>query len=130
MTKLAERQTAQAAIDLTQPMFERDLEKDQIMTSFQAVLFNAHHWCCTHYFSGTWSRLELESATARIYRQRGRVTYAEHQVTVTLAAFAGRAEQALAESACQKFNAAQVRHTAGRLILMGVTGFIHCVRHL
>ncbi len=55
--KLAERQAALEAIDLTQPMFERDLEKDQIMADFQAVLFNAHRWCCEHYFSGAWSRL-------------------------------------------------------------------------
>lgn len=128
--KLAERQAALQAIDLTQPMFERDLEKDQIMANFQATLFNAHRWCCEHYFSGAWSRLELETATARIYRQRGRVCCATDQVTVTLAAFAERAEQALAEAACRKFNAAQVRDAAGRLIVMGVAPFTHCVRHL
>lgn len=128
--KLAERQAALQAIDLTQPMFERDLEKDQIMADFQAVLFNAHRWCCEHYFSGAWRRLELETATARIYRQRGHVVYADHQVTVTLAAFAERAEQDLAEAACRKFNAARVRDAAGRLIVMGVAPFTHCVRHL
>ena len=129
-TKLAERQATLQAIDLTQPMFERDLEKDQIMADFQAILFEAHRWCCTHYFSGAWSHLELESAMARIYRQRGQVVYAADQVTVTLAAFAERAEQALAEAACRKFNAAQVHDAAGRLIVMGVAPFIHCVRHL
>jgi hypothetical protein len=128
--KLAERQAALQAIDLTQPMFERDLEKDQIMADFQAALFNAHRWCCTHYFSGAWSRLELETATARIYRQRGQVTYANDQVMVTLAAFAERAEQGLAEAACRTFNAARVRDAAGRLIVMGVAPFTHCVRHL
>ena len=129
-TKLAERQATLATIDLTQPMFERDLEKDQIMTNFQAVLYNAHDWCCTHYFSGAWSRLELESGLARIYRQRGRVVYAAHQVTVTLAAFAERAEQDLAEAACRKFNAARVQDAARHLIVMGVAPFTHCVRHL
>jgi hypothetical protein len=128
--KRAERQAALQAIDLTQPMFERDLEKDQIMADFQAALFNAHQWCCTHYFSGAWSRLELETATARIYRQRGQVAYADDQVTVTLAAFAERAEQDLAEAACRKFNAARVRDAAGRLIVMRVAPFTHCVRHL
>ncbi len=126
--KLAQRQAALQTIDLTQPMFERDLEKDQIMGNFQAILFNAHGWCCAHYFSGEWSRLELESATARIYRQRGHVVYAADQVTVTLAAFAERAEQGLAEAACRKFNAARVRDAAGRLIVMGVALFTHCVR--
>ena len=128
--KLTARQTARAAIDLTQPMFERELEKDQIMTNFQAVLRNAHRWCGVHYFSGEWSRLELETASARIYRQRGHVAYAAHQVTVTLAAFANRAEQDLAEAACRKFDVAHVRDAAGRLIVMGVAPFVHCVRHL
>ena len=126
--KLTARQVARDAIDLTQPMFERDLEKDQIMANFQGALFDAHHWCCKHYFSGEWSRLELETATARIYRQRGHVVYAKHQVTVTLASFADRAEQDLAEVACRKFNTAQGRDAAGRLIVMGVAPFTHCVR--
>jgi hypothetical protein len=126
--KRVERQAARAAIDLTEPMFERNLEKDQIMANFQAALFNAHRWCCDHYFSGEWRRLELETATARIYRQRGHVVYADDQVTVTLAAFADRAEQALAEAACLKFNAARVQDAAGRLIVMGVAPISNCVR--
>ena len=92
-TKLAERQATLQAIDLTQPMFERDLEKDQIMANFQAILFEAHRWCCTHYCSGAWTHLELESALARISRQRGQEPYAVDPVTLTLAAFAERAEQ-------------------------------------
>lgn len=126
--KLAERQTTLQTIDLTQPMFERDLEKDQIMTDLQAALLNAHRWCGEHYFSGAWSRLELETATARIYRQRGHVVYTDDQVAVTLAMFADRAEQGLAEAACLKFNAAQVQDAAGRLIVMGVAPFSNCVR--
>jgi len=59
---LAERQAALTQIDITQPMFERDLEKDQIMANFQAALLNVHHWCCDHYFTGEWSRLELDTA--------------------------------------------------------------------
>ena len=128
--KLIARQAARAAIDLTQPMFERELEKDQIMANFQAALRNAHRWCGTHYFSGEWSHLELETASARIYRQRGYVAYAAHQVTVTLAAFADRTEQDLAEAACRQFDAAHVRDAAGRLIVMGVAPYVHCVRHL
>jgi hypothetical protein len=97
---LAERQATSTQIDITQPMFQRNLEKDQIMANFQAALLNAHRWCCDHYFTGEWSRLELETATARIYRQRGRVAYADDRVDVTLAAFAYRPEQDLAEAAC------------------------------
>jgi hypothetical protein len=127
---LAERQATLTQIDITQPMFERDLEKDQIMANFQAVLLNAHRWCCDHYFTGEWSRLELETATARIYRQRGRVVYAENRIDVTLAAFAYRPEQDLAEAACARFNAARVHDAAGRLIAMAVAPFKHCVRQL
>jgi hypothetical protein len=127
---LAERQATLAQIDITQPMFERDLEKDQIMANFQAALLNAHHWCCDHYFTGEWSRLELDTATARIYRQRGRVVYADDRVNVTLAAFAYRSEQGLAEAACARFNAARVHDAAGRLIVMAVAPFKHCVRQL
>ena len=128
--KQAGRQAALAAIDVTEPMFERDLEKDQIMVNFQAALLNAHHWCCDHYFTGEWSHLELETATARIYRQRGRVIYTTARVDVTLAAFGYRTEQALAETACARFNTAQVHDAAGRLIRMAVAPFEHCVRHL
>jgi len=127
---LAERQTTLTQIDITQPMFERDLEKDQLMANFQAALLNAHHWCCDHYFTGEWRGLELETATACIYRQRGRVAYAEDRVDVTLAAFAYRAEQNLAEAACARFNAARVHDAAGRLIVMAVAPFKHYVRHL
>jgi hypothetical protein len=129
-TKRAERQVALAAIDLTEPMFERDLEKDQIMANFQAALLNAHRWCCDQYFTGEWSHLELETATARIYRQRGRVVYTAERVDVTLAAFGYRADQALAQAACARFNATQVHDAAGRLIVMAVAPFEHCVRHL
>lgn len=129
-TTLAERQATLDQIDPTQPMFERTLEKDQIMTDFQAVLLNAHRWCCDHYFTGEWSHLELETATARIYRQRGRVVYADGRVDVTLAAFAYRMDQDLAEAACVRFNAACVHDAAGRLIVMAVTSFKHCVRQL
>jgi hypothetical protein len=127
---LTERQATLAQINLTQPMFERNLEKDQIMADFQATLLNAHQWCCEHYFTGEWSRLELETATARIYRQRGRVCYADDRVDVTLAAFAYRAEQDLAVAACARFNAAQVHDAAGRLIVMAIAPFKHCVRQL
>jgi hypothetical protein len=129
-SSLAERQATLAHIDTAQPMFERDLEKDQIMTDLQAALLNAHRWCCDHYFTAEWSRLELETATARIYRQRGRVLYADDRVDVTLAAFAYRAEHTLAEAACARFNAAQVHDAAGRLIVMAVAPFKHCVRQL
>ena len=127
---LAERQATLTQIDITQPMFERDLEKDQLMANFQAALLNAHHWCCDHYFTGEWSRLELETATARIYRQRGRVVYTDDRVDVTLAAFAYRSEHDLAEVACVRFNAARVHDAAERLIVMTVAPFKHCVRQL
>ena len=129
-TKLAQRQAALAAIDLTEPMFERDLEKDQIMADFQAAFLNAHRWCCNHYFTSEWSHLELETAIARIYRQRGRVAYSAQRVDVTLAAFGYRAEHELAEAACARFNAARVHDAAGRLIVMAVAPFHHCVNQL
>lgn len=129
-TKRAARQAVLAAIDLTEPMFERDLEKDQLMANFQAALLNAHRWCCNRYFTGEWSHLELETATARIYRQRGRVVYSAERVDVTLAAFGYRAEHELAEAACVRFNAARVHDAAGRLIVMAVAPFRHCVKQL
>lgn len=129
-TKLATRQAVWAAIDVTEPMFERDLEKDQLMANFQAALLNAHRWCCDRYFTGEWSHLELETATTRIYRQRGRVVYSAKRIDVTLAAFAYRAEHELAEAACRRFNTAQVHDAEGRLIAMAVAPFRHCVKQL
>ena len=129
-TKWAARQAALAAIDVTEPMFERDLEKDQLMANFQAAWLNAHRWCCDQYFTGEWSHLELETATARIYRQRGQVVYSAERIDVTLAAFDYRAEHKLAETACGRFNAARVQDAAGRLIVMAVAPFKHCVKQL
>lgn len=129
-TKLAARQAALAAIDVTEPMFERDLDKDQLMANFQAALLNAHRWSCDHYFTGAWRHLELETAITRIYRQRGRVVYGAERVDVTLAAFAYHAEHELAEAACARFNTAQVQDAAGRLIVMAVAPFDHCVKQL
>src|SRR3990172_9578247 len=129
-TARTERQAALAAIDLTEPMFERDLEKDQLMANFQAALLNAHRWCCDHYFTGEWRHLELATATARIYRQRGREVYSAERIDVTLAAFAYRAEHELAEAACERFNAAQVQDAAGRRIMIAVAPFKHCVKQL
>jgi len=100
------------------------------VVNFQAALLNAHHWCCDQYFTGEWSHLELATATARIYRQRGRVIYTAERVDVALAAFAYRADQTLAQAACARFNARQVHDAAGRLIVMAVAPFKHCVRHL
>ncbi len=100
------------------------------MTNFQAAFFNAHRGCCDHYFTGEWSHLELATATARIYRQRGQVIYRAERIDVTLAAFAYRAEHELAEAACARFNAAQVQDAAGRLIVMAVAPFEHCVKQL
>ncbi len=71
------------------------------------TFLNAHRWCCDHYFTGEWRHLELETAIARVYRQRGRVVYSAQRVDVTLAAFGYRAEHQLAEAACVRFNAAQ-----------------------
>ena len=126
--------TGQSAPEIDQAALQAGatdyLEKDQIMANFQAAWLNAHHWCCDHYFTGEWTGLELETATARIYRQRGRVVYADDRVDVTLAAFAYRAEQDLAEAACARFNAARVHDAAGRLIVMAVAPFKHYVRHL
>ena len=129
-SKLAARQAVLAAIDLTEPMFERDLEKDQLMANFQAAWLNAHRWCCDRYFTGEWSHLELETATARIYRQRGRVVYSAKRIDVTLSPFAYRAEHELAEAACTRFNAAQVHDAEGRLIMIAVAPFKHCVNQL
>jgi len=69
----ARRQAAVEAVDVEGPIFERDLEKDQIMTNWQNTLLNLHHWCQEHYLPEAWRTLRLETATKLLYRKRGRV---------------------------------------------------------
>lgn len=129
----AERQRRQAAVeavDVERPMFERDLEKDQIMTNWQATLLNLHHWCQEHYLPEAWRTLRLETATKLLYRKRGRVRYTADRIEVTLEAYEYRPDQEAAEEACQLFNAHHIRDYQGRLIQMAVAPYERFVRRL
>jgi len=58
------------------------------------------------------------------------VIYSAERIDVTLAAFDYRAEHELAETACLRFNAAQVHDAEARLIVMTGAPFKHCVKQL
>jgi hypothetical protein len=128
--ELARRQAAVAAIDVNRPMFERDLEKDQIMADWQGLLTNLHHWGREHYFPSAWQGLQLETAIQLIYQKPGRVVQTAERVEITLRAYAYRQDQEAAEAACTRFNARQVRDPAGRLIQITVAPFEHSIRRL
>lgn len=128
--ELAQRQAAVAAVDVDRPMFERDLEKDQIMADWQGLLANLHHWSQDHYFPPAWQTLQLETATKLIYNKPGRVVQTAKRIDVTLRAYAYRQDQEAAEAACTRFNAQQIRDLAGRLIQITVAPFEHSIRRL
>ena len=128
--ELARRQAAVAAVDVNRPMFERDLEKDQIMADWQGLLTNLHHWSREHYFPSAWQGLQLETAIQLIYQKPGRVAPTAERVEITLRAYAYRRDQEAAEAACTQFNARQVRDPAGRLIQITVAPFEHSIRRL
>jgi hypothetical protein len=82
--RLAERQAAREAIDTETLCRERDLEKDQMMLSFQILLGNLHDWVTENYFAPEWRTLSLKKATEMVYRKAGRVTWQEDRIEVEL----------------------------------------------
>jgi hypothetical protein len=129
-TELTQRQAAVTAVDVDRPMFERDLAKDQIMTDWQGLLANLHHWSRDRYFPPAWQALQLETATKLIYNKPGRVVQTAERIEVTLKAYDYRPEQAAAEAACAQFNTRQIRDLAGRLVQIVVAPFEHSIRRL
>jgi hypothetical protein len=128
--ELPRRQAAVAAVDVNRPMFERDLEKDQIMADWQGLLTNLHHWSREQYFPAAWQGLQLETAIPLIYHKPGRVVQTAERVEISLRAYAYRPDQEAAEAACKGFNTRQIRDPAGRLIQISVAPFEHSIRRL
>jgi hypothetical protein len=115
-----ERRALREAIDTTSLCRERDLEKDQVMLDLQVLLASLHDWARNHYFAAPWQNLELDTATALVYRKPGRVRWGPEEIEVVLDPYRyPEQQQAMAES-CSRFNAAQVRWRDGRRLRIQV----------
>jgi hypothetical protein len=119
-TELTDRQAVRDTLDTDSLCRERHLAKDQIMLNLQLLLGNLHHWAREHYFAPLWQHLELETATALIYRKSGWVQGSVEQIEVVLEAYRyPEHQQAMAET-CRRFNAANIRWRDGRLLRIRV----------
>ena len=118
--ELVERLASRDAIDTESLCRERDLEKDQIMLDMQVLLTNLHDWARLHYFAPNWRDLELNTATALIYRKPGRVRWGKEEIEVVLDSYRHPEHQQDMGESCRRFNEAQVRWRDGRLIRIRV----------
>lgn len=73
-----------------------------------------------HYLAPLWQHLELDTATALIYRKPGRVTWGSTVIEVRLDPYRYPEHQQAMEQSCRRFNEAQLRWRDGRLIRISV----------
>jgi hypothetical protein len=119
-TDLAQRQDLRDSLDTDSLCRERQLEKDQIMLNLQLLLANLHHWARDHYFAPAWQHLELETATALIYRKSGWVQWGSEAIEVVLEPYRYPEHQQAMEETCRRFNAANLHWRDGRLLRIRV----------
>jgi hypothetical protein len=119
-TELNHRQQARDALDTESLCRERHLEKDQIMLNLQLLLGNLHHWSRDHYFAPPWQQLELQTATALIYRKSGWVQWDTETIEVVLEAYRYPEHQQAMEETCRRFNAANLQWRDGRQLRIRV----------
>lgn len=119
-TELRHRQQARDALDTESLCRERDLEKDQIMLNLQLLLGNLHHWCREHFFAPAWQQLELQTATALIYRKSGWVQWGSDLIEVVLEPYRYPEQQHAMAETCRRFNAANLHWRDGRQLRIRV----------
>jgi len=120
LTELSQRQATRDALDTNSLCRERNLEKDQIMLNLQLLLGNLHHWARDHYFAQVWQQLELNTATALIYRKSGWVEWGAEQIDVLLEPYRYPEHQQAMEETCRRFNAANLCWRDGRRLRIHV----------
>lgn len=118
--RLAQRIQTREAIDTETLCRERDLEKDQIMLNFQALLANLHDWVAEHYFASEWRTLSLEKATQMIYRKAGDVQWYDDHIEIELEPYRYADQQRAMEATCARFNAADLHWRDGRALCLSV----------
>ncbi len=118
--RLEERRKAANAVDLTRPMYQRDMEKDQIMLDLQLLLVNLHYFVREHYFGPAWAHHDLKTAEKLLYRKRGRVIRYHDRLVVVLSAYRYARHRKGAEEMCARFNERRVQGPDGRLIQLRV----------
>ena len=121
---LVARQEARDAIDTTSQCRERDLSKDQIMLDLQVLLVSLHDWVRNHYLAPVWQQLELDTATALLYRKAGQVTWGQEQSTVVFEPYRYAEHQRAMLATCQRCNAADLHWRDGRRLRFEVASVI------
>jgi hypothetical protein len=118
--RLHQRLARREAIDTDTLCRERNLDKDQVMLTWQLLLANLHDWVAHAFLAPVWRHLSLEKATQMIYRKAGRVVWYDDHIEVILEPYRYADQQQAMEITCTHFNAANLRWRDGRLLRISV----------
>ncbi len=118
--RLDQRIALRQAIDTETLCRERNLDKDQVMLTWQLLLANLHDWVAQSFLAPVWRNLSLEKATQMIYRKAGWVTWYDDRIEVSLEPYRYADQQRAMEVTCTRFNAANLRWRDGRLLRISV----------
>jgi hypothetical protein len=118
--RLRQRLARREAIDTDTLCRERNLDKDQVMLTWQILLANLHDWVAHSFLAPVWRKLSLAKATQMIYRKAGWVTWHDDRIEVILEPYRYTDQQRAMEITCSPFNAANLRWHDGRLLRISV----------
>lgn len=112
-----------------QHMYERNNDKDQVMTVCKVALANLGMWTRDHYFPATyhhatWQRL------APFFQLPGKVTWAQATVEVDLRPFNDRQLTRDLHALCERVTAASPQLPDGRQLVMKVAALPTCISDL
>lgn len=108
-----------AALDACQerPLYDFDLEKDDVMTYLRMAGENAHRFTQERYFAGTCLEKVDEATMVRVvYKQPGWVRHEGQRLHVLLQGYGDPELQAAVEQACRRVNEAGVTLPSGHLL--------------
>lgn len=105
-----------------QPLYDFDLEKDDLMTYLRMAGENAHRFVQERYFAGSWLEKVDEATLVRlVYNQPGWIRRQGSYLHVQLQGYEDPNLQSAVAQACQRVNQAQVQLLSGHLLCMAVS---------
>jgi hypothetical protein len=107
------------------PLYDFDLEKDNLMTYLRMAGENAHRFVQERYFAGTLLEKVDEATMVRVaYNQPGWVRRQGQYLHVLLQGYGDPEVQAAVTQACQRVNQAQIKLVSGHRLRMEVAAEI------
>ena len=115
--KISEKENKEeelVSLDMEQKLYEVLTEKDSIMTNFKMLLYNLSRYAREQWFSPKYENATFGMLRDKIYSHDGYVKLGRRNMVVTLNPYDDDELQRDVESACMKFNSADVRNSLGR----------------